>query len=347
LPSSKDNNLTDNKILDSIIYLEGSIGTTLLRNEIINGFIWLRGSVGAESSYNIDTSNTIDGKYLYYYVDERNLNKINFTDAGQVILVNCRNSIIENVSFRHCQHFSLYYCSDIYLNKSVFADSISLYYTESCHVIGNNFTESCVIHLYYSNNNSVSQNFANTSFLHLPIMYSNDNKISDNSFVTEGTPWGIIHLYESDSNELSRNYMQLKNQSYSSYERNGIELGRSHYNSIIENNILNTDISIYLDESSNNVIYGNLINETDIGIYFEYSDYNSITNNILIVRNACFYVSFGSDGNVFANNYCNIPFEQIIPGFLPVLILLCITSISIVFYIYKINTEKDDDGAKK
>ncbi len=47
----------------------------------------------------IDTSNLINGKPLYYYENEVGLSSNNFSNAGQIILVYCRDSMISNLDF--------------------------------------------------------------------------------------------------------------------------------------------------------------------------------------------------------------------------------------------------------
>ena len=48
-------------------------------------------------SHYIDTTNLVNGKPLYYYKSEIELGPNNFSNAGQVILVNCNNSVISNL----------------------------------------------------------------------------------------------------------------------------------------------------------------------------------------------------------------------------------------------------------
>ena len=56
------------------------------------------------STISIDTSNTVNGKPIYYYINERNLDTSNFTDAGQIILGNCSFSTISDLDTDTINH---------------------------------------------------------------------------------------------------------------------------------------------------------------------------------------------------------------------------------------------------
>ena len=49
------------------------------------------------SSYNIDDTNSVNEKPIYYYVNQTGLNSVNFSNGGQVILINCNNSLISSL----------------------------------------------------------------------------------------------------------------------------------------------------------------------------------------------------------------------------------------------------------
>jgi len=332
LPESRANIIIDNKFIISSIFLEGSFDTKLINNTITDSIIWFRGSVEAESSYFIDKTNNVNGEPIYYYSNEIDLNKDNFTDAGQILLVNCENCFIENATFNLCLEITLYYCSNISLIENEINCGIFLDQTNYTNIIGNNFNNKFQIAMYYAYNNNILENYINTtsSYSQITLLYSNENIISRNIFLNNKN--GFI-LFDSHHNELSKNLIELKKDISNSYNSLGIFLERSDYNTIRENDIINPDICIYLKGSEYNTLYKNYMNETEIGIKFDYSDYNIVSNNIILATNACFQIDVASEENIFENNYCNeMPSEQRIPGYYPLLILLCILSLSIIFY---------------
>jgi len=124
------------------IFLERSNDNTILENIMDECGLVISHSFEELSPNNIDTSNLVNGKPLYFYTNEINLGLSNFTNAGQVILVNCRDSLISN------------------LNVSYGSVGISLFYCNNNNISGNiaNYNKEHGIYLYYSNNNLISGN---------------------------------------------------------------------------------------------------------------------------------------------------------------------------------------------
>ena len=88
----------------------------------------------------IDFSNTINGKPLYYLVNEQN--RTIPLDAGEVILINCESCNIKNLTLT---------------NSSI---GILLHNTNKSMIAGNTITNQTGqgIRIYYSNNNTISDN---------------------------------------------------------------------------------------------------------------------------------------------------------------------------------------------
>ncbi|MFX1476984.1 MAG: NosD domain-containing protein [Promethearchaeota archaeon] len=118
-------------------------------------------------SHNIDVLNLVNGKPLYYYIYKVKLNPSNFSNAGQVILVNCNDSLISNLIISQtCEGLSLYYC----------------------------------------NNNTISGNIAYNNTLNgIGLYYSNFNVLSGN-IINQNDDFGI-YLYDSDYNIVSGNVL--------------------------------------------------------------------------------------------------------------------------------------------
>ena len=338
LPESRNNIITNNKITNSSIYLEGSIETKVMHNTIIDGVIGLRGSIEAETSYYIDQKNTVNGKPVYYYRNEIGLNKFNFTDAGQILLVNCSNSLIEKTSFSMYMGIALLYCVNISLIENKLNYDMYLGQTKNSKIIRNIGNNKFRISLYHAHNNNILENSVNesSSYGQLTLVYSNGNNISRNIFLNNKKGFDI---FESHYNNLSKNLIETQRDISGSYNSVGITLDGSDHNTIIENNITNPDICFYLKGSRYNTLYKNILNETEIGIKFVSSRFNFVSSNIIIATHMCFQIDVYSDGtNIFENNECTeIPGEQRIPGNYPSLIVLCILLISVIFCFRKKN----------
>jgi len=191
-------------------------------------------------SYDIDTSNLVNGKPLYYYTNEKNLGSNDFTNAGQVILVNCTNSIISNLHFSNCSNgIALYYCND----------NTILGNTGDNQITG--------IMLFHCNNNTITGNIENSNEFYGIYLFGGYLGYCDNSTISENTAnnnmYGI-YLSTSNNNTIFENTANNNN-------RTGIELFSSDYNTILRNTANNNDGGIHLRESNNNTITENLIKD--------------------------------------------------------------------------------------
>ncbi|MHA2366254.1 MAG: right-handed parallel beta-helix repeat-containing protein [Candidatus Hodarchaeales archaeon] len=78
-------------------------------------------SIEEFNSHNIDVTNKVNGKTLYYYKNDINLNSNDFLDAGQIVLVNCNNSQILNMNINHTTvAVSQYYCRNNSISNNNF-----------------------------------------------------------------------------------------------------------------------------------------------------------------------------------------------------------------------------------
>ena len=107
-------------------------------------------------SHEIDTTNLVNGKPLYYYTNELNLGTNNFTNAGQVILVNCSDSLISNLNASYGGGISLHYCK-----KNTLSNNTA------------NNNDWVGIALSDSDNNTVSGNTANNNYHGIQLFFNN------------------------------------------------------------------------------------------------------------------------------------------------------------------------------
>jgi parallel beta-helix repeat protein len=226
---SNNNTISGNTDNDGILIF-GSGNTTVSGNIMNHYGLGIYGSLEEISSYDIDTTNLVNGKPLYYYTNEVNLGSGNFTNAGQVILVNCNDSLISN------------------LNISDSSKAISLHYCNNNNISGNTANNNSLgIYLYFCDNNTVSGNSANNNDLGINLVNSDYNTVSGNT-ANNNFDTGI-KIVISDYNTVSGNTAN-----YNSY---GIYFYDSDSNTISRNDLVGNDVCIFENEDSNSNFFEN------------------------------------------------------------------------------------------
>lgn len=256
---SSNNNLINNILYDNAGYDINLIATTelIIRNNqhIRSSGIFMLGN--AVEHYNTHTldGNTVDNKPVYYYTDINTFFEVP-TDAGQVILANCSNVLI--------QHLSIH-------------------------------DGDCAILLGFSNNNIIRENTISNVIAGIWLSSSSQNKIIDNTIyqVGGGIPLaGYSHFNEIKRNIISDNweygmgiwdggfFNSVTENIISNNAWSGIILRSSHFNSIQSNSIENNSWSAtYLISSSFNRFIKNNIIGHESDVYFEDSFINTWSQN--------------------------------------------------------------------
>jgi parallel beta-helix repeat protein len=186
------------------------------------------------SLYNkIDTSNLVNGKPIYFYFNETSLLPSNFTNAGQVILRECRDSEISGIETSNCYvGIYLYYCNNIIISEI----------TAKYNYKG--------IELYNSNNNHINtKTTLKNNDYGIYLSRSDYNTISGSNTIDNNDRG--IYLVASHYNTISDN-------NTINYNNEGIYLLASHYNTITENSLnRNGDCFVEL-RCHDNIISNNL-----------------------------------------------------------------------------------------
>ncbi len=181
------------------------------------------------SSHIIDSTNLVNGKPLYYYVNKTLLSTNNFSNAGQIILVNCEDSYISDLNISHGGNgISLYYSS----NNTIYNNDISYHYDDE-------------IFLYESHQNNISQNVIK-NVIHstgIDLRNSNQNNISLNQITQCGS--GI---------ELSSSYWNTVRENNVDDNHQGIYISNSD-NTDLNNIIIENVVSNSIDEGITLGIY--------------------------------------------------------------------------------------------
>ena len=173
-----ENSITKNHMAG--IWLRESSDNTLRNNDVSNNGYNFGVSGRPLLSYyiqDIDDSNTVNGKPVYYWVNRRDMTVP--LDAGWIALVNCTRITVEN------------------LNLTSNGQGVLLVFTTNSTITKNNITNNGIgidLHLF-SNYNTVSgNNITQNSWYGIILFESSNNKIYHNNFVdnTEQVP-----IYES------------------------------------------------------------------------------------------------------------------------------------------------------
>jgi parallel beta-helix repeat protein len=196
------NNTTD-------IRLDVSIANNITKNIMIKGGISIDGNHLIHwNTHNIDTSNTVNGKPVYYWKNQTS--GIIPMGAGQVILANCTNVTIMNQEVHDCCIGIRLWGSDknsINNNTAINNNYYGIFieYSDENIIMGNNasFSEYSGIIVYYSNYNEISSNCIYTNKGRGIDLYStNFNKIISNNI--SKNLW-CIYIQNSFENEIYHN----------------------------------------------------------------------------------------------------------------------------------------------
>jgi len=256
LDNSRNNSIWENTITDNEggLYLDWSSNNIVVANNVtastysgirlqVSSNNTLRRNIVADNLYNfevfgenpsdlvnyVDVSNTVDGKPVYYLINERD--RIVPADAGYVALVNCTRIIVQNLNLTN-NGKGVTVASTI--NSTVIGNKISnnawgiwLLKSYDIRIAGNNITANSYygVDFAYSSNNSISANHIRRSYMAgIRSSFSSHNSINGNDITNND---------------------------------GGIEVRSSSNSSVVDNNIANNEFGIKLYGSSYNKIYHN------------------------------------------------------------------------------------------
>jgi len=230
----------------------------------------------------IDTSNKVDGKPIYYWVNHQDEQVPG--DAGFVAVVNSTNITVK----------------DLTLTKN--GAGVLLAYTENSRVedvtASNNERG---IYLTCSSNNTLTNNTALNNYSPSSLCYgillssSSNNKLTNNTALNNGRG---IYLSSSSNNTLMSNTVKY------SYHHYNICLGSSSNNNTLTNNtVSNCQYGINLDSSSNNTLTNNTASNNWVGInLWPSSSNNTLRDNTANSNSAAGIYLCSSNNNTLRDN---------------------------------------------
>lgn len=257
--NSDNNEITGNTVFEnggSGISISSSYNNTMRNNDMAGNShgLSVSGKISLNSDqylHDIDTSNTVDGKPVYYWINKQdmevpsdagfvgviNSGNITVKDLNMsnnnpgVLFVNTNNSRIENVNASY-NSFNGIYMSHSNNNTIVKNDIVSNYYYG--------------LYMYNSDNNKVADNNIDDNNYGLYMSYSDGNTFTGNNI---DSLWYGLYMYYSDNNTVAGNTIGDSNY--------GFYVSYSKDNSIYDN---------YIDNTKKPAIYGNYANSWNISV---------------------------------------------------------------------------------
>jgi len=219
------------------------------KNEISNSRgdgLNVTGSLYSHYDHNIDTSNTIGGKPVYY---EKNVSNKIFDrktngDAGAFYAINCNNITIKNIIPSN-NYAGIY----LWNTHNSIIENISAAYSY------------WGIALDSSNNNTITNNDTSLNDNGIALRNSSCNNIIENNIATNNYFNGIVFYNYNNNNIISNNIVS------NDCEMGGIYLSYSNKNTVYENIITKTYNGIVLVGCYYNIIYNNYLIDNEIQAY--------------------------------------------------------------------------------
>ncbi len=279
LDGSSNNRVSSNNCSNNRgdgIYISGSSNNKLTGNIMFEGGIFIGGDSLSDYTHEIDETNTVNGKPVYYRKD---IECGRIPDgAGQVILVNCRDVLVENQELNNGGvGVEAVFSSNITVRNNNCSnnrhDGIYFFHSSNSAILGNNCSNNRHdgIDLDGSSDNSISGNNCPNNQRGIDLDGSSDNSISSNNCSDN---WVGIDLDGSSNNNISGNNC--------SNNQRGIYFSHSSNNAILGNNCSNNHgggICLYC--SSNNDISRNNCSDGGAGIRLWGSSNSKLTGNIM------------------------------------------------------------------
>jgi parallel beta-helix repeat protein len=286
------NNITNNgfvyNAIGAGIYLEDSSGNNISGNNITNN----RGTniLLFRSSNNSVLGNTFSNNGLYVYDSYENVVEDNLANdkplvyledvsdytidnAGQVILVNCDNILVEKLDL---------------LNTTF---GVELWGTNNTNIANNTITNNGAgVTLWYSSNNNIYGNDIENNANGIRLSDSSNNIISGNNITNNYIGISLIFSF---NNTITNNIITNTNGFYP--YPHGLDFHSSSNNRICKNTIAKHEFGISFDYSSDNIFY-----------------YNNFVNNkeqVTVLGESINCWNYSLEGN-FWSNYVGVDLDN-------------------------------------
>jgi parallel beta-helix repeat protein len=228
--STKNNIITNCQIFNNALlglHIWSSSNNTIQNNTFISDSIAIIGSL--EDCYqNIDTTNTVNGKPVYYFYNEKDTIIDNW-DIGELILVNCTGFLIKNIEISGTDvGLEAIYSSNNTISNCDFSNNLFglELFISSYNIIENNTANnntgfligtggwpSTGISVAYGSHNIIRNNNASNNYIGIFTFYSTGNTIEGNN-ITSNTIYGIAIQNSSDNTVYHNNFIRNTQNAY-------------------------------------------------------------------------------------------------------------------------------------
>jgi parallel beta-helix repeat protein len=254
--------------------------------------------------HSIDTSNLVDGKPVYYLINQHNkaINASTHPKIGFLALINSTNVIVEGLSITKSMGLLLAYTKNVKAQNSNFTDNyygICLDDSSNSTINGNRFQRNYYgVYLIDSLNSTVCGNVLEENENGGIELYCSPNCTISNNEINGGGGYFGINAYYSSGALISGNGINNV--------ENGVSLSDSSKNIVHANSVKNSGYAIELSNVSRSIFHQNNLTGNDCGFYIYSGSNNNIIRKNNIANNTGGIYLDGSFGNIVcANNLTN------------------------------------------
>ena len=267
-----NNTLYDNTVSNNTegIYLDG-VENCILRDNIINNNIY-NFNVEGGGVHDIDTSNTINGKPIYYLIDQENIVIDSSWNAGYIGIVDSDRVTVRDLTMTSNGQGIIFYEVE---NSRI----------ENVNVMDNIYG----ICLIGSSGITLKNNDAYSNEKYgILVDWGYDNSIDTSNTVNGKPAYYFYDIHDQTISNLNTTHLTIAESS----------------NIIIEDNDVSDGDGIYLFGIEDSVISGNRVSDNFRGMVADRSDNNTFRNNAANRnKDTGMYIHWDSNNNTIANNY--------------------------------------------
>ncbi len=302
---SSDVTIKDNQITnmdDAAIYLDQSTACYLDNNTLDSGGLYVEGELREYWFHEITLDNTVLGKSIYYLVNESDVN-YDLTSAGQVFIVDSENVSTTGGSLtKSIVGYVMAFSSNCSVSSLLIdgcRKGLLFFYSEDCNVISSQF--------YYESYNGVAVSGDHSTSMNITDCYAEGYgtgfhlQYSDNSIINKNEALNITH----DGISIQDSYdCIVTNNTMSKMSDNAIYASWSD-NIRLEDNILVDDIedAIQLYRCQNFSIIDNEIVASDVGISLSSISSGILEANMVQGNSACIRLFSSRDLEIYSNTF--------------------------------------------
>jgi parallel beta-helix repeat protein len=280
----------------------------LMYNNLLkdNGYgLYVSGAELDHYLHSIDTSNLVDGKPVYYLINQHNktIDAITHPKVGFLALINSTNITVEGLNITKSRGLLLAYTKNVKVQDSNFTDNfygISLDDSSNSTITGNKFQRNGYgIYIIESQNSTICGNlFEDNENEGIELYCSPNCTISNNEIRGGGGYFGITTYYSSGALIFGNSINNVEN---------GVSLSDSSENIAYANNIKNTGYAFELSNVSRSFFHQNNLTNNDCGFYIYSGSNNNIIrrNHIANSTGDGIYLGDSFGNSVCANNLTN------------------------------------------